>query len=124
MTPDETFASVGPRELSRLKPFGFGDLQASRGAGFEAFTVFRDDEFVHLVREMRDQVVYCELGSLIDGEMPGWRDWQERMDLRRLTAAENLGWYDGSVAGIEDAIREVLDKMIEVGIPFLERRRS
>jgi hypothetical protein len=124
---DEAFWTSGRRELASLEPAGFGGLVEQSGAGFRSLTVFRGVAFVHLVREVRDQLVYCELGFLVDGRMPGWRSG-ERTDLRELVDARPgldqtpLGVYEETASGLVASVGRVGAAIRAFGIGFLNDR--
>lgn len=113
------FRHCAESELKRLSGLGFANVEHSDGPGYDSYTVRSDGEFIHLVRELRDQLVYLELGRLVDGQMPGWRDWSNRVDLRQLVPERpDLGSHDESPEGICAAVRDVIDAVVAVAIPY------
>lgn len=120
MTPEDAFRRAATSELARLKPLGFDRIREERGPGYESYTLFRGVQFIELVREIRDQLVYAELGRLQSGRMPGSKS-SERIDLRQLTPnVGSLGSYEETAEGIAAAVREVVDALVVDGIPHLD----
>jgi hypothetical protein len=118
---DEVFRLVAPLELERLGPYGFDEPREGHGPGFtyESFVVFSGSRFVRLVREIRDQLIYCELGTAprrSTGPSLRGRDLREL-----LPRGSELGAYEETEAGIRAAIREVVDAIIDVGVPYLSK---
>jgi hypothetical protein len=121
VTIDNVFRDCARAEAARLEAVGFGGIRSGSGSGFEFVTVFRSDDFVQIVREIRDQLVYAELGRLRDGQMPGWGATERRVDLRELAGTpKSIGAYDETIEGIETAVREVVDAILAIGLRHFE----
>jgi hypothetical protein len=124
MISDTDFSTAAKTELERLRAYGFDHLEETQGPGWAAVTVLRGTSFVHLVREVRDQLVYAELGELEEGKLPGWGPGQ-RTDVRILVPSPGrLGSYLEAPDSIHEAVRDVVDAVITWGLPHLAAQDS